>query len=135
MKILVSGYQYFLFAYIYYSTFYRFVASLECFMVSHICISMYVFMSSVQSVRSDSLWPHELQHANLSCPSQTPEACINCCPLSQWCNTTILSSVVSFSSCPQSFLSSEYFPVSQFFASGCQRTRVSASASVLPMNT
>ena len=84
---------------------------------------------------SDSLPTHGLQHARPSCPSPTPRAYSNSCPLSQWCHPTILPSVVPFSSCPQSFPASGSFPMSQFFASGDQSIAVSASASVLPMNT
>ena len=94
--------------------------------------------SSVQfscSVMSDSFRPHGLQHARLSCPSPTPGACSNSCSLSRWCHPTISFSVTCFSSCLQSFPASGSFPVSQFFASGGQSIRVSASASVLPMNT
>ena len=87
------------------------------------------------SVESNSLWLHGLQHARLPCLSPTPGAGSNSCPSSQWCHPTISSSVVPFSSCPQSFPASGSFPVSQFFASGGQSTGVSASASVLPMNT
>ena len=87
------------------------------------------------SVMSDSLWPHELQHARPPCPSPTPGVHPNSCPLSQWCHLTISSSVVPFSSCPQSFPASGSFQISQLFASGCQSTGVSASTSVLPMNT
>ena len=86
------------------------------------------------SVVSDSLQPHGLQHARLSCPSPTPGACLNSCPLSRWCHPNILSSVVLFSSRLQSFPASGSFPVSQLFTSGGQRIGVSASASVLPMN-
>ena len=84
---------------------------------------------------SNSLWPHELQHARPPCQSQTPRVYSNSCPLSWWCHPTISSSVVTFSSCPQSFPASGSFQMSQFFASGGQRIGVSASASVLPMNT
>ena len=84
---------------------------------------------------SDSLWPHEPQHARPPCPSPTPRVHPNPCPLSQWCHPTIASSVIPFSSCPQSFPASGSFPMSQLFASGGQRIGVSASASVLPMNT
>ena len=93
--------------------------------------------SSVQfshSVMSNSLRPHELQHVRLPCPSPTPRACSNSCPLSWWCHPTISSSVVPFSSCLQSFSASESFQRSQFFASGGQSIGVSASALVLPMN-
>ena len=87
------------------------------------------------SVTSDSLRPHEPQHARPPCPSPTPGVHPNPCPLSQWCHPTISFSVIPFSSCPQSFPASGSFPVSQLFASGGQSTGVSASASVLPMNT
>ena len=94
-------------------------------------------LTSVQfshSVMSYSLWFHGLQHAKLPCPSQTPGACSNSCPSTQWCHLTISSSVIPFSSCLQSFPASGSFPVSQFFASGGQSIWVLASASVLPMN-
>ena len=83
---------------------------------------------------SNSLWPHGLQHARLPCPSPTPGACSNSCPSSQWCHRTISSSLVPFSSHPQSFPASGSFSVSQIFTSGGQRIGASASASVLPMN-
>ena len=88
-----------------------------------------------RSVMSDSLRPQGLQHARLPCPSPTPGAYSNSCPLSQWCHPTISSSVVPFSSHLQSFPASGSFPMSQFFASGGKTIGVSASASVLPMNT
>ena len=94
-------------------------------------------VSSVQfshSVMSDSLRPHGLQDTRLPCPSQTPGACSNSCPLSQWCRPTISSSVDPFSSRLQSFPESGSFPMSQFFTSGGQGIGVSALASVLPMN-
>ena len=94
--------------------------------------------SSVQfscSVMSDSLRPHESQHARPRCPSPTPGVYSNSCPSSRWCHPAILSSVVPFSSCPQSLPASGSFPMSQFFAWGGQSIGVSASASVLPMNT
>ena len=75
-----------------------------------------------------------IQHARLPCPSPSPGACSNSCPLSQWCHPTITSSVAPFSSCLQFFPVSESFPVSQSFTSGGQRIGVSTSASVLPMN-
>ena len=87
------------------------------------------------SVVSDSLQPHELQHARPPCPSPTPGVYPNPCPLSQWCHPTISSSVVPFSSCPQSFPASGSFQMSQLFASGGQSIGVSTSTSVLPMNT
>ena len=83
---------------------------------------------------SDSLWPSGLQHARLPHPSTSPRACSNSRPLSWWCHPTISSSVVPFSSCPQSLPPSGSFLMSQFFASGGQSIRASASASVLPMN-
>ena len=86
------------------------------------------------SVVSNSLQPHGLQRARLPCPSPTPGAYSNSCPLSQWCWPTTSSSVKPFSSCLQSFPASGSFPMSQFFASGGQSIGVSASASVLPMN-
>ena len=86
------------------------------------------------SVVSDSLWPHGLQHARLSCPSPTLRAYSNSCPSNWWCHPTISSSVLPFSSCLQSFPALGSFPVSQFFTSGGQSIRASASASVLPMN-
>ena len=84
---------------------------------------------------SDSLRPHEWQHTRPPCPSPTPRVHPNPCPLSRWCHPTISPSVVPFSSCPQSFPASGSFPMSQLFASGGQSTGVSASISVLPMNT
>ena len=86
------------------------------------------------SVLSDSLWPHESQHARPPCPSPTPRVHSNSCPLSRWCHPTISSSVIPFSSCSQSFPASGSFPMSQLFTWGCQSIGVSASASVLPMN-
>ena len=88
-----------------------------------------------RSVMSDSLRPHELQHARPPCPSPTPGVYPNSCPSSRRCHPAISSSVVPFSSCPQSLPASGDFPMSQFFASGGQSIRVSALASVLPMNT
>ena len=87
-----------------------------------------------RSVMSNSLWPHGLQHTRLPCPSPTPGACSDSCPLSQWCHPTISSSVVPFSFCPQSCPASGSFPVSPFFTSGGQSIGVSALALVLPMN-
>ena len=95
-------------------------------------------LKSVQfsrSVVSDSLWPHKLQHARPPRPSPTPGVHPNPCPSSRWCYPTISSSVLLFSSCPQSFPASGSFPMSQPFASGGQSIGVSASTSVLPMNT
>ena len=86
------------------------------------------------SVVSDSLWPHGLQHARLPCPSPTPGACSNSCPLSRWCDPTISSSVIPFSSCLQSFLASGSFLMSQPFASHGQSIRASTLAPVPSMN-
>ena len=87
------------------------------------------------SVVSDSLGPHEPQHARPPCPSPTPGVHPNPCPLSQWCHPAISFSVVPFSSCPQSLPASGSFQMSQLFTSDGQSIEVSASASVLPVNT
>ena len=95
-------------------------------------------LGSVQfshSVVSDSLPPHEPQHTRPPCPSPTPRVHPNSCPLSQWCHPAISSSAIPSSSCPQSFPASGCFQMSQPFALGGQRIGVSASISVLPMNT
>ena len=84
------------------------------------------------SVMSDSLRPPESQHP---CPSPTPGVHSNSCSSSRWCHPSILSSVIPFSSFPQSLPASESFPMSQLFAWGGQSTGVSASASFLPKNT
>ena len=86
-----------------------------------------------RSVISDSLRPHGMQHARPPSPSPVPAACSNLCPSSQWSHPTISSSVVPFSSCPQSFPASGSFPMSQFFTLGGQS--IGASAPVLPINT
>ena len=94
--------------------------------------------SSVQisrSVMSNSLWPHESQHARPPCPSPTPRVHSDSHPSSQWCHPAISSSVVPFSSCPQSLPASGSFAMSQLFAWGGQSTGVSALASFLPRNT
>ena len=117
----------------------------------YVCIYIYIhtyiylnahihngILSSIQassSVVSDSLWPHERQHARPLCPSPTPGVHPNPCPLSRWCHPIISFSVVLFSSCHQSFIASGSFQMSQLFASGGQSTGVSASTLVLPMNT
>ena len=96
-----------------------------------------VQFSSVQfscSVMSDSLQPHESQHARPPCPSPTPRVHSDFRPLSQWCHPVISSSVVPFSSCPQSLPASESFPISQLFPWGGPSTGVSASASFPPKN-
>ena len=91
------------------------------------------FSSVAQSC--PTLRPHEPQHDRPLCPSPTPGVHPNPCPLSPWCHPTISSSVIPFSSCLHSFPASGSFPVSQFFTSGGQSIGISASASVLPMNT
>ena len=102
---------------------------------SRITITFSVQFSSVHSVVSHSLWPHESQHARPPCPSPTPRVHPNSCPSSRWCHQAISPSFVSFSSCPQAFPASGTFPMSQLFAWVGQNIGVSASASVLPMNT
>ena len=97
-----------------------------------------LYFQSVQfshSVMSDSLQLHGLQHTRPPCPSPTPGVYSNSCPLSWGYHPTISSSVIPFSSCLQSFPASGSFPVSQFFTSGGQSIGVSASKSILPMNT
>ena len=97
-----------------------------------------VQFSSVQfscSVVSDSLRPHESQHARPPCPSPTPRLYPNPCPLSQWCHPATSSFAVPFTSCPQSLPASGSFPVSQLFTWGSQSIGISASTKVLPMNT
>ena len=88
-----------------------------------------------RSVVSDSFRPHKSQHARPPCPSPTPRVHTNLRPLSRWCHPAISSSVIPFSSCPQSLPASEFFPMSQLFTWGGQSTGVSALASFLPMNT
>ena len=80
---------------------------------AYTCLNLF----SSASVMSNSLWPHGLQHTGPPCPSPTPGAWSNSCPLSQWCHPTILSSVIPFSSCLQSFAASGSFLMSQLFAS------------------
>ena len=93
---------------------------------------MLIVIQFSRSVMSDSLQPRGLQHTRFPCPSPTPGARSNSCPLSWWCYPTISSSVIHFSSCLQSFPASGAFPVNQSFASGGQS--IGVSASVLPMN-
>ena len=109
---------------------------IDCFF--NTTTDIYNFNTSVQfsrSVLSESLWPHEPQHARPPCPSQTPGVHQNPCPSCQWCYPTISSSAVPFSSHPQSFLALGSFQISQLSTSGGQSIGVSASKSVLPMNT
>ena len=87
------------------------------------------------SVMPNSLWPHESQHARPPCPSPTPRVHWNSCPATRWCHPVIASSAIPFSSCLQSFPASGSFQMSQLFAWGGQSIGVSASTSVLPMNT
>ena len=101
--------------------------------LSYLLKNMYQFSSVAQSC--PTLWPHELQHARPPCPSPTPGVHPNPRPLSRWCHPTISSSVVPFSSCPQTFPASGSFPMSQLFAQGGQSIGVLALTSVLPMNT
>ena len=103
-------------------------------MVSILKTLKHVFRSDQisRSVLSDSLWPHESQHARPPCPSSTPGVHGDSHPSSQWCHPAISSSVVPFSSCPQFLPASESFPMSQFFSWGGQSTGVSALASFLP---
>ena len=92
------------------------------------------FTASVQfthSVVSDSLWPHEPQHARPPCPSPTPGVYSNSCPLTRWCHLTISSSIILFSSFLQSFPTSGSFQRSHLFASGGKNIGVSASTSVI----
>ena len=113
------------------------VHSYLCSSIAHLQTE-FLSISSVQisrSVMSDSFQPHESQHARPPCPSPTPGVYSNSCPLSRWCHPAISSSVIPFSSCPQCLPASGSFPVSQLFAWGGQSIGVSASASVLPVNT
>ena len=100
-----------------------------------LCIFLHGFIQFSRSVMSDSLWPHESQHARPPCPSPTPRVDPNSCASSRWCHPAISSSVVPFSSCPHSLPASGSFPMSQLFTWGGQGTGVSALASVLPKNT
>ena len=99
------------------------------------CVTTFSSVQFSHSVMSDSLRPHESQHARPRCPSPTPRVQPNSCPSSRWCHPAISSSVVPFSSCPQSPPASGSFPMSQLFAWGGQSAGVSASASFLPKNT
>ena len=97
--------------------------------------SILVTLQFSRSVMSDSLQLHELQHTRPPCPSPTPRVHSNSHPSSRWCHPAMSSSVIPFSSCPQSLPASESFPMSQLFAWGGQSTGVSASALFLPKNT
>ena len=103
--------------------------------IVQVSVILFIEISSVQFSRlvvSDSSWPHESQHARPPCSSPTPGVHWDSRPSSQWCHPAISSSVIPFSSCPQSLPASESFPMSQLFAWGGQRTGVSALASFLP---
>ena len=110
--------------------------NIKCSLI--ITIGCYIIsVSSVQfsrSVMSDSLWPHVSQHARPPCPSPTPGVHSNSRPSSRWSHPAISSSVIPFSSCPQSFPATGPFPMSQLFPSGSQSIGAWASASVLPMS-
>ena len=99
------------------------------------CCHIWQSVQFSRSVVSDSSRPHESQHTKPPCPSPTPGVYPNSCASSRWCHPAISSSVVPFSSCPQPLPASESFPTSQLFTWGGQSIGVSASASVLPMNT
>ena len=99
---------------------------------SHVESLQFGLVQFSRSVMFNSFWPHGLQHARPPCPSPTPGAYSNSCPLSQWCHPTISSSVIPFSSCLQFFLASGPFPVSQFFTSGGQS--IGFSFSISPSN-
>ena len=112
----------------------------KCYLTGHsvdmgkiVCVpSRFQSVQFSHSFVSDSLWPHELQHTRPPCPSPTPGVHSDSQPSSQWCHSAISSSVVPFSSCPQSLPASESFPISQLFTWGGQSTVVSALASFLP---
>ena len=107
-----------------------YLPDLQNYTVTHLFVVQFS-----RSVVSDSLRPHELQHARPPCSSPTPGGHPNSCASSRWCHPAISSSGVPFSSCPQSLPAPGSFPMSQFFAWGGQSIGVSVSASVLPMNT
>ena len=109
-----------------YASFWGLENSLFAYFVNH-------FSSVAQSCLT--LWPHESQHARPPCPSPTPGVHSDSCPSSRWCHPAISSSVIPFTSPPKSLPASESFPMSQLFAQGGQNIGVSASTSVLPMNT
>ena len=122
----------------FYETKVKLVGNRQHLVISHHFLVFHHQFSSVQFSRlvvSDSLQPHEPQHARPPCPSPTPRVHPNPCPLSRWCHPAISSSVIPFSSCPQSFPASGSFQMSQLSTSGGQSIGVWASTSVLPMNT
>ena len=101
----------------------------------YLSFSPLLFNHFSRSIVSNSLRPHESQHARSPCPSPTPGVHKNSCPSSQWCHPAISCSIIPFSSCPQSLPASQSFPMSQLFTWGDQSTGVSVSAPALPMNT
>ena len=105
------------------------------FKLAENAILKFISVQFSHSIMSDPLWPHELQHSRPPCPSPTPGVFPNSCPLSSWCHPTISSSVIPFSSSLQSFSTSGSFQMNQLFASVGQNIGVSASTSVLSMNT
>ena len=109
--------------------------SAHCFNLDELNVPRFSSFQCSCSVVSNSLWPHEPQHSRPPCPSSTPGVYPNQRPLNWWCHPTISSSVVPFSSCPQSFPASGSFQMSQLFTSGGQSIGISASTSALPMNT
>ena len=109
------------------------ICSIQCYHMIATCLRIDESVQFSCSALCDSLGPHGLQHARLPFPSPTPRVCSNSCPSSWWCHPTILSSIIPFSSCLQSFPASGYFPMSQFFPTG-GNIGASASASVIPMN-
>ena len=124
--------------FLYWDSCFLLLISFNHHLIKHIFGPLICLSPSVQfscSVVSDSLWSHESQHTRPPCPSRIPGVYSNSCPSSRWCHPAISSSVVPFSSCPQSLPASGSFPMSQLFTWGGQSIGVSASASVLPMNT
>ena len=117
-----------------YMLIYDWIPSLLTWNYHNIGIWLFSLVQFSLSVVSNSLRPHELQHARPPCPSPPPRVYPNSCPLSRWCHPTILSSAVPLSSRLLSFPTSGSFPLSQLFTSGGQSIGVSASASALPMN-
>ena len=105
---------------------------IQCYVVFNVDQFLFVLLASC-SILSDSLWPHGLQHVSLPCPSPTPRACSNSWPSSQWCHSTISSSVIPFSSCLQSLPASGSFQMSWLFTWSGQRIGASALTSILLM--
>ena len=118
----------------YFNTKHSFEITKPCLYVYYMCVRISLVQFS-HSVMSDSLWPHGLLHTRPPCPSPAPGVHPNPCPLCRWCHPTISSSVIPISSWPQSFPASGSFQMSQLSVSGGQSIGVSASTSVLPMNT